>query len=498
MVFTSQIFVFYFLPAALLGYYLLGLPALGGSRVDSSRARGVFLVVASYVFYGWWNPAFVLLMLGSTLIDFRCGRIIAGRPSGDPWRKRALIASVAVNLSLLGFFKYWTLLAETLNGVFGTFLSAGSGHGELLPVLSVALPVGISFYTFQSMSYSIDLYRGDAREARDFADFAAYVSLFPQLVAGPIIRYRDLAEQLRQRSHTIEKLARGFSYFALGFAKKILLANNVGLLADDIFAAAAPPWYLAWIGVVAYAFQIYFDFSGYSDMAIGLGLMLGFRFPENFRSPYRARSITEFWRRWHISLSTWLRDYLYIPLGGNRRGRLRTYVNLGLTMLLGGLWHGAQWQFVVWGGYHGLLLALERALGTGKSGSSRAAPRALGAARTAFTFVLVLIGWVFFRAESLPQAATYLGCMFGLVPPTAGSTVAWGFASGDFGVAILLVCALTTWILPRTQIWVSRAWDDAGGPWRTEALRLGTVLLFALSLLEMSVQSHNPFLYFQF
>ena len=489
MVFTSQAFVFYFLPAVLLGYYAL-----------PKRGRGLFLLASSYVFYGWWNPAFVLLMLGSTVVDYRCGRLIATRPAGDPWRRRAVVASVVVNLALLGFFKYWTFFATTVNEVLsGSFFGRPllpevfAPGAEVLPLLDVVLPVGISFYTFQSMSYCIDLYRGHAREARSFVDFAAYVALFPQLVAGPIIRYRDLAEQLRERGHSFHKAARGFSYFALGFAKKVLLANNAGLLADDVFAAAAPPWYLAWAGVVAYAFQIYFDFSGYSDMAIGLGLLLGFRFPENFRSPYRAESITDFWRRWHISLSTWLRDYLYIPLGGNRKGRRRTYVNLSLTMLLGGLWHGAQWQFVVWGAYHGVLLAVERALG--KRGLLPGLPRPV---RIAFTFVLVLVGWVFFRAPSLGHPTTYLGCMFGLVEPTAGSALAAGLVGGDLGTAVLLVSAFITWRVRRTEMWVQSAWDASGGSWRASVLRIAILVLFVVSMLEMTVQSHNPFLYFQF
>lgn len=488
MVFTSQAFVFYFLPAVLLGYYAL-----------PSGLRSRFLLVASYFFYGWWNPAFVLLMLASTVVDYRCGAIIARHEDGDPRRRRALIASIVVNLSLLGFFKYWDFFASSVNGLLGWAGLGAAGAGmagsgaEVLPLLDVILPVGISFYTFQSMSYSIDLYRRQAPPARGFFDFAAYVALFPQLIAGPIIRYRDIAEQLRERGHSLEKAARGLSYFALGFAKKVLLANNVGLLADDLFATPTPPWHLAWLGAIAYAFQIYFDFSGYSDMAIGLGLMLGFRFPENFRSPYRAESITDFWRRWHISLSTWLRDYLYIPLGGNRHGPRRTYINLGLTMLLGGLWHGAQWQFVVWGAYHGALLAAERALG--KRGFVSFLARPL---RIAATFVLVLIGWVFFRAENLDHAITYLGCMFGLVTPTAGASAWWGTVGGEFGLPLLAICAVVAWTSRRTEEWVAWAWAGEASVRRRVLARAGLVALFAVSLVEMSAQSHNPFLYFQF
>lgn len=473
MVFTSHIFVLYFLPLVLAGYYL----------VPAAR-RSLFLTLASYVFYGWWNPWFVFLMLGSTGVDFVCGRQIARRAEGDPLRRRALWVSVVANLSLLGFFKYWFFLAHNIDRGW----AALGGGGELLPMWRIVLPVGISFYTFQSMSYTIDLHRGQAREARSFLDFAAYVSLFPQLVAGPIIRYRDLADQLVERRHSWEKMAEGLTYFSFGFAKKVLLANNAGTLADAVFATDAPPWHLAWAGVLAYAFQIYFDFSGYSDMAIGLGRMLGFRFPQNFAAPYRASSITDFWHRWHISLSTWLRDYLYIPLGGNRRGPQRTLINLGITMLLGGLWHGAEWQFVVWGAIHGLLLAAER--WRGKRGFFTTLPHG---AQVAATFALVLLTWVPFRAATLGDALAYLGSMLGLRAPTLASSLVAGEVYGTLGMVVLGLSALVVWGAPTTRWWVEERRVH-------RAPRLGLVvpLLFVLALLEMSVQSHNPFLYFQF
>ena len=474
MVFTTPIFLFYFLPLVLGVYYLL--PA---------ARRSLFLVLASYVFYGWWSPWFVTLMLASTVVDWLCGGVIARSPRGARASRWAVAVSVTANLSLLGFFKYWRFLAENVDRLVGPLLA-----GQPLPLWEIVLPVGISFYTFQSMSYTLDLYRGHARPAPSFLDFAAYVSLFPQLVAGPIIRYRTVAEQLHRRSHTVEKMAQGLGYFALGFAKKVLLANNAGLLADAVFAADAPPWHLAWAGAAAYAFQIYFDFSGYSDMAIGLGRMLGFRFPQNFESPYRSASITEFWRRWHISLSTWLRDYLYIPLGGNRRGRVRTYVNLAITMLLGGLWHGAQWQFVVWGAYHGVLLALERALG--RRFGALALPRPL---RIGATFALVLVSWVPFRAPSLTDAVLYLRSMFGLREATAASSLVSGQIYGRFGLTVLVCCALLTWLGRPTRWWV----EDGPRPLPASAVRRWAVVgLFVVAMLEMLVQSHNPFLYFQF
>jgi alginate O-acetyltransferase complex protein AlgI len=333
MIFSSYEFLFLFLPVVLALYYLL-----------PGRQRIFFLTLASYFFYGWWDFRFCGLMLISTLIDYLAGLGIS-RAETLAGRKKWMVVSVISNLSLLGFFKYFDMFATTLN--FG--LSSVLNPSFSIPNLHLVLPVGISFYTFQSMSYAIDLYRGHARPTRSFMDFACYVSLFPQLVAGPIVRYHELAAQLVERKHTVAKVARGVAIFIVGLAKKILVADGVASLTVLAFGEPAPSLGQAWLGVLAYAMQIYFDFSGYSDMAIGLGLMLGFQFPINFNSPYQAVSITDFWRRWHISLSNWLRDYLYIPLGGNRLGARRTYINLALVMLLGGLWHGANWTFVVWG-----------------------------------------------------------------------------------------------------------------------------------------------------
>ena len=433
---------------------------------------------------------FVFLMLASTVVDYRCGRAVIAAGASERQRRLALVVSVGINLSLLGFFKYWMFLAHNWNAV------AGNLWGWQLPAWQIVLPIGISFYTFQSMSYTIDLYRRQARPADSLLDFAAYVSLFPQLIAGPIIRYRDLADQLPHRSHRIGGLARGLAYFAFGFAKKVLLANNLGVIADAVFAADAPPWHVAWIGVVAYAFQIYFDFSGYSDMAIGLGQIFGFKFPQNFRSPYRAASITEFWRRWHISLSTWLRDYLYIPLGGNRKGRFRTYFNLAITMLLGGLWHGAEWQFIVWGGLHGLLLAAERA--TGRQSPLAGQPRSL---QVISTFIAILITWVFFRAASLPDALRYLATMFGLssllgfAGPTDASVLMMAHVYNPAALAFLTIGALVVWRAPRTEQWVDLPGCEI---YRSRPRALAVVGLFVLALFEMSVQDDNPFLYFQF
>ncbi len=466
MVFTSHIFLFYFLPLVLLVYYLL------------PRGRNAFLTVVSYVFYGWWEPWFVLLMMFSTVLDFVCGRII-GRPGASPrTRKTALITAICGDLGLLAFFKYYTFTAENLNRLLGLF---GSGS---LPLLQVALPIGISFYTFESMSYTIDVYRGIVEPARRFSDISCFVSLFPHLVAGPIVRYNVLAEQMKTRTHTLEKFAAGIAMFVLGFAKKILLANPMGDVAGAVFSAAAPQTVDAWVGVTAYAFQIYFDFSGYSDMAIGLGRMFGFVIPENFRSPYLSEGITEFWRRWHISLSTWLRDYLYVPLGGNRTGPRRTYLNLGLVMLLGGLWHGANWTFVVWGAYHGALLASERWLG--KRTAYSFLPRW---GRVAMTFVLVLFSWVLFRAPSLSQAVTYLGAMFGATAKEGASALVAAEIYTPYHLAIFAVAAAFSFQPLEVCDWVE------GLSWR-KAVALVPLFLFAIG--AMFTQTFNPFLYFQF
>jgi alginate O-acetyltransferase complex protein AlgI len=344
--------------------------------------------------------------------------------------------------------------------------------------------VGISFYTFQSMSYAIDVYRGNARPTTSLADFHCFETLFPQLVAGPIIRYQTVAEQIRHRVFTYEKFARGVAFFSLGMGKKILLANPMGHVADGLFAAGSLRWYDAWYGVVAYAFPIYFDFAAYSDMAVGLGLMIGFMFMKNFNDPYLADSITEFWRRWHISLSTWLRDYLYVPLGGNRKGESRTYINLMLVMLIGGLWHGAAWNFMIWGGIHGLMLAVERA--QGKDSAYRHMPRSL---RVAITFVIVCLGWVFFRAETLPQAWAYFRSLFAVGSPPFGIDAVAAAVYTPYHVAMFGACALFVWKAPQAWAFSQRL---------TPARAVVCYAVLLLSVVFMWTQSVNPFLYYQF
>ena len=475
MVFSSYLFLFYFLPLALLLYYAV-----------PRRGQHLILTALSYLFYGWANPLFLPLLLGSTLVDYVAGGVIEAHPSreGEPRARAAraaLATSICSNVALLGFFKYFNFAAGNLDAVADWIGVPALG---LDVAFKVTLPLGISFYTFQSMSYTIDVYRSRAAAIRSFIDFACYVSMFPQLVAGPIIRFSEVADQLASRSHTVAKFARGIAFFSLGLSKKVLLANPCGKIADLVFDAGSRSPLEAWYGVTAYAFQIYFDFSGYSDMAIWLGLMLGFVFPKNFDSPYVSQSITEFWHRWHISLSTWLRDYLYVPLGGNRKGPARTYVNLFLVMLIGGLWHGAAWNFVIWGGLHGLLLAAERV--RGKAAIYGALPPPL---RVALTFTIVLVTWVFFRAPDLPQAVAYLQDMAALSEVQQGAGLFAGVVYERYYLGTLLLAAVIVWGAPQTWDWTRQL----------TVLRAAIALaLLALSAAVLTTQAYNPFIYFIF
>ena len=472
MVFSSHLFLFYFLPLSLTLYYLI--PA---------RGRNLLLTLLSYLFYGWSNPMFTLLMFFSTVVDYICGLVI-GR--SDPLaaagkRRLALITSIITNLSLLGVFKYSHFALENYNLLLSLFGVEGAGVEIGFRFI---LPLGISFYTFQSMSYSIDVYRGEAGYQKNFIHFACYVSMFPQLVAGPIIRFQEVANQLATRSHTIEKFSRGVAFFCLGMSKKVLLANGCGKIADVAFGANPLHWLDSWYGITAYAFQIYFDFSGYSDMAIGLGLMFGFVFPKNFSSPYTSASITEFWRRWHISLSTWLKEYLYIPLGGNRKGQYRTAANLVVVMFLGGLWHGASWNFIIWGLFHGSLLGLERSMGRKTIYFRLRRPL-----RISLTFLLVLIAWVFFRAETLEGALTYLGSMFALTTVPETSLLIRGILYQPYFLLVMAMASLVVWAAPQTWDWTRELTIG-------KSVIVGMLMLLSIALLTL--QSYNPFIYFNF
>ena len=485
MVFSSHIFVFYFLPLVLCMYY-----------VTPFRARTAVIAVASYVFYGWANPIWAAIMFFGSSVDYVCGLALV-KLSGLPDQgelppiigpavprtramKVVLAISIVTNLGLLAVFKYTGFAAENIDA-----LAHALGRREdILPVLHLVLPVGISFYTFKAMSYAIDVYRGDARPMRRFTDYMCFEAFFPDLVAGPIIRYAAMEEQMRVRKHTLDKFARGAAFFSFGMAKKILVANAMAHIADTAFGAGPLRVQDAWFGVFGYAFQIYFDFSGYSDMAVGLALMMGFVLIQNFDSPYKADSITEFWRRWHISLSTWLRDYLYVPLGGNRKGKARTYVNLMTVMLLGGLWHGASWNFVVWGGIHGAMLAFERM--QGKDSAYRRLP---GPVRVGVTFLIVCVSWVFFRAKTLPQALTYVGSLLGLSHATEAADSIAGVIYTPYHASLFVIAGIIVWGAPTTWQFTERL---------SPARAAGGMALLVLAVLMMWTQTVNPFLYFQF
>ena len=466
MLFNSYIFCFAFLPLVLAGWWLL----------REHRARLAFLTLASYFFYGWWDYRFVPLMLVSTSADYLAGRAIAATNS-QRQKTIILVLLLILNLGILAVFKYFDFFAASYVG-----LGRALGFSPDVPLLHLVLPVGISFYTFNSISYTIDIYRGRLRPARSFLEFSTFVALFPHLVAGPIVRYADMGgqfEDLAARPRSGEWVV-GFWMFVLGMGKKVLIADVIARgLVDPLWGHAARlDAAEAWLAVLGYTLQIYFDFSGYSDMAVGLAFLLGFRFPQNFDSPYRAGNITEFWRRWHMSLSFWLRDYLYIPLGGSRGTVSRTARNLFITMFLGGLWHGAGWTFVVWGLYHGVLLAAHALL------RDRGwVPRFRLLAHAA-TFLAVMIGWVFFRATSLTEAGQLLATMTGLRQGEGGL----GYLISSPAELGLVAAALgVVWFVPNT--WEVRF------P-RTRWAAAGLAALFVLCALQFATPS--PFIYFQF
>jgi len=492
MVFSTTIFLFAFLPLFLAVYYLLPF-----------RHRSVWILTASLAFYGWWRLDFMLLMVLTTVWSHVLCRAIETQRMTAPARaRRALLLGVILNIGTLAYFKYFNFGVDSISALV-TALGGGA-----VTAWEVVLPIGISFYVFQASSYLIDVWRGDAEPARNYVDVAAYISLFPQLIAGPIVRYGHIAPQLRSRAHSLPEFGAGARRFMIGFSKKVLIADSVAGIADAAFGLPTPHTADAWIGVLAYAVQIFYDFSGYSDMAIGLGRMIGFRFPENFNRPYSSRSISEFWRRWHMSLSSWLRDYLYIPLGGNRRGRRRTYVNLLTVMLIGGLWHGAAWTFVLWGAWHGTWLALERAIAELSPRLPRftlpAARRAAGpAARrpgiqtllgTVYTLLVVLSGWVLFRSPDLAVAGRMLESMFGYAAVagdgarTIGLSAAMAWQLDDLGIVALLVGWLMAFIPPAPRTFGTAA----------AAARAAVPAAFILGIIKLIAESYSPFLYFQF
>ena len=462
MLFNSLEFLFLFLPITYVVFWML----------RTLQQRHVWLTVTGYVFYGFWNYKFCALMAFSTLVSYLAG--LGLLRFQDPVRRRlCVILAITTDLLLLGFFKYAGFAFESFNSVAGWL-----GSPVKLPALSIVLPIGISFYTFHTITYIVDSYRRVITPTRSFFEFSCYVSLFSQLVAGPIVRFREVEKDLEtlDQAKRTARLDLGCSYFCIGLAKKVLVADTIAAFIDPALRDHQNLGTVdVWLCVLGYAYQLYFDFSGYSDMAVGLGHLFGIHIPRNFNSPYKALDIADFWRRWHISLSSCLRDYLYIPLGGNRDGPWKTHRNLLLTMLLGGLWHGANWTFVFWGAYHGLLLIIFRAI----SGSWERVPAFV---RRAATFFLVVIGWVFFRAENFSMALSLLGTMFSWEPGNAltGMPV--------FGVALALAAAIAH-AAPNTS--------ELGHRWGRGPV-LGWTAVYAACVFQIYAGEQSPFLYFQF
>lgn len=468
MVFSSAVFLFAFLPVVFILHTV----------IRNTTVRNVLLIVASLIFYAWGEPVYVVLLLASILINYLLGRFVWGR-------KPVLVAAVIVNLAFLIVFKYAGFIVQSINAI--PFIS--------LKEPKISMPIGISFYTFQAMSYVIDTYRDERKRPGSFLDVMLYVCLFPQLVAGPIVKYNSVREQLQDRQVSAEGTASGIQRFIVGLSKKMLIANVMAVAVDRMFALdmAQLDMASAWVGAVCYMLQIYFDFSGYSDMAVGMGKMFGFTFPENFDYPYTACSIRQFWKKWHISLTSWFREYLYFPLGGNRKGRARTLFNRFFVFLCTGIWHGADWTFVVWGIYHGVLTMLETVLvkdkkdkNAGKAAdSARSVIRVLG---HIYTLLAVMIGFVIFRADSMRQAVHFIASMFSFGATAVGTMTAVSVMSPLFIITLIIAavaCTPVLRMLPKNAV--------------TRLLGMVlTIILYMLCIMEIAVGSYNPFIYFRF
>ena len=468
MVFSSLLFLFCYLPIVLATYYII-----------PRSWRNAFLFFASLFFYAWGEPVYIIIMLVSTIFDY-CNGLLLGLFEGQKRKQQAVVAMAVIgNLAILGFFKYADFVLQNVNLLLGWNI----------PLLNIPLPIGVSFYTFQTMSYSIDVYRKEAPIQRNILSFGAYVVLFPQLIAGPIVRYKDIAEALDHRVENLGRFTEGIERFMVGLVKKVLLANNIGLLWDKVklLPLSEQSVLTSWLGILAFTFQIYFDFSGYSDMAIGLGKMLGFDFPENFNFPYISKSITEFWRRWHISLGTWFREYVYIPLGGNRVRLSRQMFNIFAVWALTGLWHGASWNYVLWGLYYFLLLIIEKFfLGSFLK-------RIPSVFSVAYTLFFAILGWVIFAIEDVSQIGTYLAKLFGFggVPLVSGEGLFYATAY----LPLLLICALAStpfFARMHSHLKVTRP------IWLTPATVVVLAFSFLLSTAYLVDSTYNPFLYFRF
>lgn len=464
MVFSSLVFMFAYLPITLLAYYLV-----------PRQGRNIFLFIINLIFYGWGEPKLVLLMVFNIFFNYLGGWLVDKYRADAKKKKLFLILTCVLDIGILAVFKYTGMITETLNML--PFLN--------IPELQISLPIGISFYTFQTMSYVIDVYRDDAPVSKNFINFGTYVALFPQLIAGPIVRYRDVAEQLVNRRETLEMFTRGVKLFMVGLAKKVIIANTMGTLTTNIFATTDENGVVGtWVGMIAYTFQIYFDFSGYSDMACGLGNMMGFEFLKNFNYPYIAKSITDFWRRWHISLSTWFKEYVYIPLGGNRKGVKRQILNLLIVWGLTGLWHGAAYNFVLWGLYYGLLLILEKFV------LKKFLDRLPSFIQHIYTLFIIIIGWGLFYFTDVGQLGEFMVDLFNFGNGICGDQ-AFNLIMSNLPMLIIAAVAST----PLAKMLYTR-FEHRRFMWIPETLYCMGVL--AVSTASLVNQSYNPFLYFRF
>jgi alginate O-acetyltransferase complex protein AlgI len=487
MVFASSLFLYLFLPITLLGYFLI--PSKLGNL------RNIFLLLMSLIFYAWGEPVYTFLMIGSILMNYTVGVLLHLQRQKNTklfTEKRILFICIFINLGLLFYFKYTNFFVDIFNPILG--------YLEIQPIIypKISLPLGISFFTFHAMSYVIDVYRKETEVQLNPIRCGLYLTLFPQLVAGPIVRYHDIANQLVSRNVTRPQFSSGIQRFIFGLAKKTILANPLGEVADKIFAVPVNEMTtsMAWLGIFCYTLQIYFDFSGYSDMAIGLAKLFGFEFPENFNYPYFAKSIREFWQRWHISLSNWLRDYLYIPLGGNRISPFRTYLNLWIVFLLCGLWHGASWNFVIWGALHGTCLIIERL------GWHTYLERLWSPLQHFYTLLLVMIGWVFFRSESLDRAMHYLASMFGIIHGNSAKYSVLFYIDTKILLTIIIASILSTPIANlifrsfQKRIF-SEQFNHMQPVYYTGYYFLLTSL-FVISVSSLAAGTYNPFIYYRF
>ncbi len=471
MVFSSLLFLFRFLPIVMILYFIL-----------PRKFRNALLFFSSLIFYAWGEPVYVTLMIFSTVVDYTHGLLVERfKEQGKMRAARAVVASsMIINLSLLAFFKYTDFILTNINALFGANI----------PLLNLPLPIGISFYTFQTMSYTVDVYRGDAKAQRNPISFGAYVALFPQLIAGPIVQFKTIADQLDNRRENFDDFAAGVSRFMSGLGKKVLLANSAGMIWDTVLASNLDtlPVLTAWIGILAYSFQIYFDFSGYSDMAIGLGKMLGFHFLENFNYPYISKSITEFWRRWHISLGSWFRDYVYIPLGGNRKGPAKHIRNICIVWLLTGIWHGANWNFIIWGVYFGILLLIEKFF------LGKILQKLPSFVSHIYTLFLVVISWAIFAIEDMSKLGKFLAAMFGAGGSFADNTSMYLLLTNALLFVILAIAATPAPKKIAEKLLTKLGENPAG----TVIKNVTFVAIFIICTAFLVANSYNPFLYFRF